>query len=383
MSPDDLTSVLGVPDLAARLEAVQARIGTTLDPYRASLPEGAVEVITAPGKRLRASLVIAFAGLGTSNDDAVLRAATAVELVQIGSLIHDDLIDGSPLRRGRPTVHQLAGPGAALVTGDLVLALAGELVAALGSFPSSVLAQGMAQMARGELVELLDQGKVERSMARYRVSIEGKTGALFAAACRLGAWCGNLPVQVQGAASTYGLAVGTAYQLVDDLVDVAGSGEVGKPLGADLASGIYTAPVLLALQHRGKGRLRRALFGGHPADLEEALTLVRSSSGDARGRRGHRRGPARRGDGGGRSRARSPIAAGLRAFPRALALGTLRAAGVTAELSRRRSVASSSCSRSARRLSRSSACSSSTARISSIRRRVVGSLSPSQRMISL
>ncbi len=333
MSPDDLTALLGVPDLAKRLDAVQTRIGATLEQYKKALPEGAVDVITAPGKRLRASLVYAFAGLGPSNDEAVLRAATAVELVQIGSLIHDDLIDGSPLRRGRPTVHEIAGTGAALVTGDLVLALAGELVAALGSFPSSVLAQGMAQMARGQLVELLDQGKVDRTLARYRVSIEGKTGALFAAACRLGAWCGNLPVQVQGAASTYGHALGTAYQLVDDVVDVAGSAEVGKPLGRDLASGVYTAPVLLALQQRTKGRLRRVLFGGHPADLEEALSLVRSSP--AMRQAVVDIGAAlREAESAALALGRSPIAEGLRAFPRSLAVSTLRAAGVDRALTR-------------------------------------------------
>lgn len=327
MTPHDLASLLAVPDLSSRLTAVQRNISATIEPYRGALPAGTFELLTAPGKRLRAALTIALAQLGSPNLDAVMRAATAVELVQIGSLIHDDVIDRSPVRRGKPTVHRVAGDGPAVVIGDLVLALAGDLVAPLGPFPASLLAGGMTQMAKGELVELLDLGNADRSLDRYLMAIQGKTGALFAAACRLGAWCGALPLTAQNAATTYGDAVGIAYQLVDDLIDVTGVGEVGKPLGTDLASGVYTAPVILALQRRGKGRLRRTLFGGHPADLDEALAIVRGS-------------PALRevvvraaasirvAEAAARELGPKATTIGLQAFPRALAISTLQRAGV-------------------------------------------------------
>jgi geranylgeranyl pyrophosphate synthase len=277
---DALAQLLQIPTLPAWLDAVDARLRSTVQPYEKALGPEAIAVITTPGRRLRASLTVAFAFLGNRSDDAVVRGAAAIELVQVGSLIHDDLIDGAATRRGRPTIHSTVGIGPALVAGDLVLALAGQLAVGVDALAPGLLAEGMAQMARGELEELQDLFDPDRPPDRHAAAIRGKTGALFACACRLGAALGNLPPDRQDAATEYGAALGITHQLVDDLIDLVGSSDaVGKPVGADIAAGVYTAPVLHALRTRGGSALRRALGRGGSDGVAEALRIVRGSSG--------------------------------------------------------------------------------------------------------
>ena len=144
MQVSELAALVAMPDLPQRVDAVEAQLRRTIEPFRDALGPAAYDVITAPGKRLRPALTIVMAHLGGVFDDRVVRAATAIELVQIGSLVHDDIIDGSSTRRGKPTINSTDGVGPAVVAGDLVLALAGHLAAELAQEASTLLADGMA-----------------------------------------------------------------------------------------------------------------------------------------------------------------------------------------------------------------------------------------------
>jgi geranylgeranyl pyrophosphate synthase len=221
-------------------------------------------------------MTIACARLGGRNADGrVITAAAAIELVQIGSLIHDDVLEDAPTRRGQPTLNASEGVPVALIVGDLILANACVLASEIGEYPTDVLADAMARMSAGQLAELRDLYNVARTEEAYLTSVRGKTGALFAAACRVGGMVAEMPPRQLKALTEYGLALGVAFQLIDDLLDLVGDPDkLGKPVGMDLASGVYTAPVLRALNSRGGKTLARVLRSG---DVGEATRRVLAS----------------------------------------------------------------------------------------------------------
>ncbi len=204
----------------------------------------AVQTISAGGKRLRPLLVFLAAGAPPPETDGLLRAAVAVELVHSATLVHDDVLDGSPLRRGRPTVVAAGGRRLATATGDLLFSRAFAELAGTGSLEAvRVLSRASSELARGELMQRADAWSavaVERYLERCRL----KTAVLFAAACELGALEGNGPV---ASLAAFGERIGVAFQLLDDVLDVTGPPErTGKPRGADLLDGTVTLPVILA-----------------------------------------------------------------------------------------------------------------------------------------
>jgi geranylgeranyl pyrophosphate synthase len=278
MDLTELGAIVAIPDLAKRMTSVDRRVVDAMLPYRDALGPAPFDVLTARGKRLRAALTITVAQLGGLSDMRVIDAAAAIELVQVGSLVHDDVIDGAQVRRGQPTIHSVLGPGRALVAGDLALAVAGAMVARLGRPASLLLADGMTEMATGQLLEMQDAFDTQRTVERHVAAVRGKTGALFACACRLGAWCAAMPDSAQDAATEFGGSFGVVYQLVDDLLDVAGSTDgLGKGVGVDAATGVYTTPILLALRGPRGRRIGRLLRGRASADVAEALRLVRGT----------------------------------------------------------------------------------------------------------
>lgn len=274
----ELGAVFGIPDMAKRIAAVERRLVQSLEPFRAVLTPTAHANVTAPGKRLRPALAIVAAEIGATFDRRVIDAAVAVELVQIGSLIHDDMIEGAVVRRGRPTVNSADGPAVAVVTGDLVLAKAGLIAAGLGPEPAEMLADGLVDMATGQLQELRQLWDLSRSVEQTTEVAAAKTGALFACACRLGAWTAGLAPKHREALTRYGHAFGVFFQLLDDLLDVVGDAdEMGKPTGADLAAGVFTTPTVLALQHRGAKTLARLLKRGDADAIAQARERIGKS----------------------------------------------------------------------------------------------------------
>lgn len=235
-------------DPAARLMVrLERRLAQLATGHGALLARHAGETIAAGGKRLRPLLLFLAAGAPPPESDAVLGAAVAVELVHSATLVHDDVLDGSPLRRGRPTVMASAGRRAATATGDLLFARAfAELVRSRSLRSVRVLSRASSELATGELMQRADAWRavsVERYMERCRL----KTAVLFRAACELGAIEGGVGGRAVAGLAAFGERIGLAFQLLDDVLDVAGPPErTGKPQGADLLDGTVNLPLILA-----------------------------------------------------------------------------------------------------------------------------------------
>ncbi|HEY6417311.1 MAG TPA: polyprenyl synthetase family protein [Acidimicrobiales bacterium] len=283
---DRLAVMFGIPDLADRLAAVDERITSALGERDALLGPASVRVAGAGGKRLRPLFTIACAALGDVFDERVVAAAASVELVQIGSLVHDDIIDVAATRRGRPTINAHEGLDHALLAGDYILARAAEQAASLSQEAASLVAEALTQLCEGQVLELRDAFDPDRSLDAHLASIRGKTAALFECACRLGAHTGGLAPHNATAAARFGAAFGMSFQVLDDVLDLIGDADrLGKPTGIDIAAGVYTLPVITALRGPRGAELRGVLPGprgdqggtGNAGDVAAALTVVRGS----------------------------------------------------------------------------------------------------------
>lgn len=240
------------------------------------LDAGLRPLLDRPGKRLRPALVFATAACGPAPDRvAAAKCAAALELTHLSSLIHDDLIDRAESRGDLPTLHTSAGLAAAVVGGDYLLAVGGRLVAEVSAEAALVWHQAYADLCVGQARELANTHRTDVTTAEYLAAIRGKTAALMAASCRLGALCGGFgPAEVE-AHARFGEAFGMVFQLVDDLMDVVATAESwAKPVGQDVPNGVYTAAVIAALEH-SDDRFRR-LFGPSMAATQVDLVLDRA-----------------------------------------------------------------------------------------------------------
>ena len=238
-------SDLGGPNAMRLLALVEQRMTELAGSHGPLLARYAGDTFAAGGKRLRPLLVCLSAGAPPPEDDGVLRAAVAVELVHGATLVHDDVLDGSPLRRGRPTVYAAGGRALATAAGDLLFSRAFAELAAAGSLEAvRVLSRAAEELARGELMQREDAWNASVTVERYLERCRLKTAVLFRAACELGALAVGGPADELG---FFGEQIGLAFQLLDDVLDVAGSPErTGKPRGTDLLDGTITLPLILA-----------------------------------------------------------------------------------------------------------------------------------------
>jgi geranylgeranyl pyrophosphate synthase len=248
------------------LEALEDRLAALATGHGALLARHGGDTIAAGGKRLRPLLVFLVAG-PDADAERVVRAAAAVELVHSATLVHDDVLDAAPLRRGKPTVVAAADREAATATGDLLFSRAFAELAANGSAEAiRVLSRASSALAEGELRQRADAWDVAVSLERYLERCELKTARLFEAACRLGALEGGGDADALG---EFGRSVGLAFQLLDDVLDVSGPPErTGKARGTDLLDGTVTLPLILAREHDAAlaGTDLRAIAG--PAEAE-------------------------------------------------------------------------------------------------------------------
>lgn len=264
---------------AAVMARVESRMAELVGEYGETLGGYGRDTISAGGKRLRPLLVCIASGVPVAANDALVRAAVAVELVHAATLVHDDVIDGSSLRRGRPTVVATGGRRMATATGDLLFSRAFAELAAGGELePIRVLSAAASSLATGELMQRADSWSADISEGRYLERCRLKTGVLFRASCELGAYAqspsdplgeagGDPPGDPvgreeaarigAGALGRFGELIGIAFQLLDDILDVTGPPErTGKPRGADLLDGTVTLPLIEA---RGRDRTLRAI----------------------------------------------------------------------------------------------------------------------------
>jgi geranylgeranyl pyrophosphate synthase len=277
---EQIASLFGIPDLADRLAAVEERVRSVLVAGGPELGDPSWRVARAGGKRFRPLFTIACAEIGSVFDDAVIDGAAAIELVQVGSLIHDDLFDAAMTRRGALTINAVEGSGHALLAGNWVLAAASELAINVSAPAASLVAETVARLCMGQLEEFEMLFDLDRPLESHLNSIRGKTAALFEAACRMGTICADLEPVLSEATARFGDAFGMSFQLVDDLLDIVGDPlKLGKPVGVDLLAGIYTYPVLVALNGSNGDRLRRALGTGEGTNIDETLRAVVESEG--------------------------------------------------------------------------------------------------------
>ena len=265
-----------------RVEAALLAAVRTRDAY---LTELASHLIVAGGKRLRPVMTIAAAQVGgkAKVSDEVIQGAIACELVHLGSLYHDDVMDESTMRRGVDTVNAKWGNLQAIVAGDFLLARASGIAASLGNEIAGLLARTIAELCEGQIEELQHTYSVARTVPSYLVSIEGKTASLFATSARIGALVAGHDADVVDALTNYGTAFGMVFQIVDDILDViATDEELGKRAGHDMEEGVYTLPVLLTLAQQSSDSDELRSFLGKPlsqTERERALAIVRTHSG--------------------------------------------------------------------------------------------------------
>jgi geranylgeranyl pyrophosphate synthase len=235
--------------------------------HGAALGRHASETLAAGGKRLRPVLVFVCAGTSESQD--LVRAGAAVELLHMATLVHDDVLDRAPMRRGRPTVFWVSGREAATATGDFLFSRAFARLAETGSTAAvRALSNASSALARGELMQRADAFSPDVSEERYLERCTLKTGRLFEAACRLGAMLGDPGEESADALGAFGDRIGLAFQLFDDVLDLSGPpDQTGKSRGTDLLDGTVTLPVIYAREADPSLRNER------PANTTEADAL--------------------------------------------------------------------------------------------------------------
>lgn len=235
--PVGVITELGGDRLRDRMRATEARLAEI-----AGTDQDAAQTIAAGGKRLR-PLLLFVAGFDGIADEPLVRGAVAVELIHSATLVHDDVLDAAPLRRGRPTVFAQRGRAAATATGDLLFSRAfAELAENRSGAQLRALSGASSALARGELMQRADAWRADVPVERYLTRCELKTASLFDAACQLGALAAGCP-----SLGGFGRAIGVAFQILDDVLDVSGPVErTGKARGTDLLDGTVTLPLILA-----------------------------------------------------------------------------------------------------------------------------------------
>ena len=270
--------------VAGDLNLVNAVILDRMKSQIPLIPELAGHLIAGGGKRMRPMLTLASAHLIGYTGSRHHRLAAAVEFIHTATLLHDDVVDGSDLRRGKRTANIIWGNPASVLVGDFLFSRSFELMVEDGSLKVlKILSNASAVIAEGEVNQLTAARRVELHEDRYLEIIGAKTAALFAAACRIAAVVAERPESEESALDAYGRNLGIAFQLVDDAIDyISDAGTMGKDAGDDFREGKMTLPVILAYA-RGDAADRKfwkdAVEGHRDADddFAHAITLVRST----------------------------------------------------------------------------------------------------------
>jgi heptaprenyl diphosphate synthase len=272
----------GHAELSRQLQEVSDAILARADSEDAEVSGGIRQLLAASGKMLRPAFVLLASQFGAPDHARMVRVAAAVEMLHMATLIHDDIIDAAPLRRGVPTLHSRRGPRTAVLLGDWLFASCFSLVADLSSNQDGrALSRVVARMCGSEISQSSQRFTVDASVRRYLRRIAGKTAALFALSFHVGAVQGCCPAELVSRLRRLGYCIGMGFQIIDDILDFSPDArETGKPSGSDLSQGIYTLPVVLALRS-GNGPLAKALEQSRRSRraVARAARLVREGAG--------------------------------------------------------------------------------------------------------
>jgi heptaprenyl diphosphate synthase len=276
----------GIPGLEAPDAALEAELRRRLDDVEVGLQkavradsdfltETALHLIDAGGKRFRPMLVLLSGYFGDPTDPRLVPGAVAIELTHLATLYHDDVIDEAEFRRGRASANARWDNTVAILTGDYLFARASEISAELGTDVSKLLARTIATVCDGQIREVGMAGRLDQTEDSYMEAIDRKTAALIATSCRLGGMLSDASENHVDVLERFGSALGLGFQLSDDIMDVISTERVlGKEPGVDIKEGVYTLPVIQALEVSEE--LRELLSDGPPDDaaLTRALQIV-------------------------------------------------------------------------------------------------------------
>jgi octaprenyl-diphosphate synthase len=266
------------------LRAVDAAIRARLKSAVPLVDQIAEHIIAGGGKRLRPLLVVLSARACAVQGAAHIEAAAFIEFIHTATLLHDDVVDGSSMRRGRHTANQVFGNQASVLVGDFVYSRAFQMMAALSSQPvMEIMAQATNVIAEGEVLQLMNAHDPDTTEARYLEVIYRKTAKLFEAGAEVAAVLADAPTAIRAALASYGRHLGTAYQLVDDVLDYRSNPqERGKNLGEDLAEGKPTLPLIHALRNGSeaqRGAIREAIRQGGVTQLQSVVAAIEGTGG--------------------------------------------------------------------------------------------------------
>jgi heptaprenyl diphosphate synthase len=271
-----LRELVPIPAVWDRLGAVEARLlEVTMagDPF---LTEIAQHGIRAGGKRYRPLLSQVAAELGPDPGSDAVDAGVAVELVHLGSLYHDDVIDEAETRRGQASVNHNWTNTVAILAGDFLLAKASEVAAPLGEEAVALIAKTYATLCEGQVRELQFEGDLDHGADGYFAVIGGKTASLIRTAARLGALTAGADPDTVEAISEWAWEMGLVFQMTDDVLDlIADQAFLGKPAGSDIGEGVFTLPVLLAADGSSGTEVRSLLSGGKPYSRKAIERVIR------------------------------------------------------------------------------------------------------------
>ena len=266
------------------IDAVNSLIQRRLQSDVVLVNQLSVYIINSGGKRLRPLLALLVARACGYQGDQHVDVAAIVEFIHTATLLHDDVVDESDLRRGKETANNVWGNQAAVLVGDFLYSRSFEMMVDVGRMRiMEILANTTNTIAEGEVLQLLNCNDADTTEARYMEVIYSKTAKLFEAACLIGAVLAELSEEDQACLARYGMHLGTAFQLVDDILDYSASAEeLGKNIGDDLAEGKPTLPLIIAMQrgnHEQTALIRSAIEngGGEQAQLDAVIQVIKET----------------------------------------------------------------------------------------------------------
>jgi len=270
----------GIDAMGEEMREVDAVIRRRLTSEVALVDQIARYITSAGGKRIRPLLVLLFSNALGFKGAERFELAASVEFIHTATLLHDDVVDESGLRRGRKTANAVFGNAASVLVGDFIYSRAFQMMVSVNQMKVlQVLSDATNIIAEGEVLQLMNMHDADLPVADYLKVIRYKTAKLFEASARLGAVLAHAPADLEEACADYGRSLGTAFQLIDDLLDYEGSaGEMGKNVGDDLREGKPTLPLLLAMEHgnpQERALIRQAIETGDVDRLPEVIAAVR------------------------------------------------------------------------------------------------------------
>lgn len=280
-SVTDLRALVDLPRVWDRMTRLEARLFEATTSSDAHLTRVSQHLLAAGGKRYRPLLAVLAAEFGPNQDDRPIEAGVAVELIHVGSLYHDDVIDESDTRRGAVSANTNWTNTVAILAGDFLMAKASETAAtSLSNESVRLLAATYAELVEGQMQELQLDFDLDHRLDEYEQVISRKTASLIRTSARLGAMASDADEETVEAITSWAHEVGMVFQLADDVLDlVSTSEEIGKPAGSDIHEGKFTMPLLLALEGPDGDRIRNLLSDGPPysqQSVAEVIELVRA-----------------------------------------------------------------------------------------------------------